>query len=169
MNIDYITMLGNLSLSLDPIQRLITWLSYLIGLIFVIKALFKFKKVSSQGSREHIFSPIMYFSIGALLIFIPTTLEVMSNTAFGSGNILAIPFNKFDVRSSIILLIRTIGLVWFIRGCVLVAHASEPGKNHGLKGMLFIISGLFAINFEGTVAMINWTLHNLLEMTGMVK
>ena len=169
MNIDYITMLGNLSQSLDPIQRLITWLSYLIGLIFVMKALFKFKKVSTHGSREHIFSPIMYFSIGALLIFIPTTLEVMSNTAFGSGNILAIPFNKFDVRSSIILLIRTIGLVWFIRGCVLVAHASEPGKNHGLKGMLFIISGLFAINFEGTVAMINWTLHNLLEMTGMVK
>lgn len=169
MNTDYITMLGNLSQSLYPIQRLITGGGYLLGTLFIMTAFFKFKKVSSHGSREHMFSPIMYLLIGAVLIFLPSTLEVMSNTAFGTGNILAIPYNKVDVRSTVILLIRTVGIVWFIRGCVLVAHASEPGKNHGLKGMLFIISGLFAINFEGSVAMMNWTLNNLLEMTGMVK
>lgn len=170
MSIDLITMFGNLSQALLPVQRLITGGAYLLGLLFIITALFKFKQIASQGARsgahDKMFSPMMYLIMGVAFVFLPSTLNLMANTAFGTGNILTyVQFNKIDIRASVIVLIRTVGIIWFIRGCVLVAHASEPGTQHGLKGVLFLISGIFAINFEGSVALINWIQASLLDWT----
>lgn len=174
MNIDLITMFGNLSQSLGPVQLLIKYVSLLLGMVFVASSLIKFKKVlvhsAHSSSREHLFTPVMYLLIGAVLIYLPSAIEVVSNTAFGVGNIMAYPTtNQVNVRDSVVLLIRTIGMIWFIRGCVLIAHASEPGNQHGLKGLLFIIAGVFAINYEGSVAMLNWAMQGLIDGTKAVK
>jgi len=157
---DLITILGNLSQSLFPIQRLITGFAYLLGILFVIKAISKFRKIANytaqSSSHEKMYSPLMYLVIGAMFIYLPTALTVMANTAFGTGNVLTYSTNNpTNIYSSMGLLIRTAGILWFIRGCVLVAHSSEPGTQHGPKGLAFIVAGILSMNLDNTIAMLN--------------
>ncbi|MDI1352463.1 MAG: type IV secretion protein IcmC, partial [bacterium] len=55
------------------------------------------------------------------------------------------------------------------RGCVLVVHSSEPGTQDGPKGLVFIIAGILALNFDNTIAMINSVLEHLISWTLKLK
>ncbi|MCL5272233.1 MAG: type IV secretion protein IcmC [Gammaproteobacteria bacterium] len=172
--IDLITILGNLSQSLYPVQRLISGGAYLLGILFVMKALGKIKKIgdhrAQSSSQEKMFTPMMYLFFGAALIYLPTMMHIMSNTAFGVGNVLTYtPPPTPNIYSTMGLIIRTAGVLWFIRGCVLVAHASEPGTQEGPKGMMFIIAGILAMNFDNTIALINYILGQFLTWTLAIK
>jgi hypothetical protein len=154
---DLITILGNVSQSLFPVQHLITGGAYLLGIILILSALVKLHKVYGHGSsHEKTITPMAFFVLGAALLYLPTTMTFMANTAFGVGNVLTYGnYNPKSIYSSMGLVIRTAGLIWFIRGSVLVAQASEPGGQHGMKGLVFIIAGILAMNFDNTIAMIN--------------
>ena len=172
--LDLVTILGNLSQSLYPVQRLITGGSYLLGILFIMKAIGKLKKIgdhrAQSSSQEKMYTPMMYLAFGAALIYIPTVMQTMANTAFGVGNVLTYsPPPTPNIYSSMGLIIRTAGVLWFIRGCVLVAHASEPGTQEGPKGLVFIIAGIFAMNFDNTIAMINYILGKFITWTLAVK
>lgn len=172
--IDLITIIGNISQSLNSVQRFVTGGAYLLGIIFVINAVFKFKNVANRttqsSSQEKMFAPMMYFFFGMMLIYLPTALDIVANTTFGVGNVLSYaPVKTFDLYSAMGLLIRTAGVLWFIRGCVLVAHSSNPGVRDGPKGFVFIFAGIFAMNFDSTIAMINSTLNNFITWTLAVK
>ncbi|WP_298623277.1 type IV secretion protein IcmC [uncultured Legionella sp.] len=172
--LDFVTILGNVSQSLYPVQRLISGAAYLLGLIFVMKALGKIKKIgdhrAQSSSHEKMFTPMMYLMFGAALIYLPSIMHIMANTAFGVGNVLTYtPAPTPNIYSSMGLIIRTAGVIWFIRGCVLVAHASEPGTQEGPKGLVFIIAGIFAMNFDNTIAMINYILGKFLTWTLAIK
>ncbi|KGP62623.1 type IV secretion protein IcmC [Legionella norrlandica] len=171
---DLITILGNISQSLYPVQKLITGGAYILGILFFLTAISKLRKIADyraqSSSHEKMFTPMMYLLIGALLIYLPTGLDVMANTAFGVGNVLTYSnYNPANIYSSMGFLIRTAGVLWFIRGCVLVAHASQPGTQQGLKGLLFLIAGVFAMNFDNTIAMINAALEYFMKMTLAIK
>lgn len=159
---DLITMLGNLSQALTPIQHLISGGSYLLGIIFVISALFRFKAVGESRGRESGFIPAMYLLFGAGLLYLPSTMSVLANTAFGAGNVLTYSsYNKVDVSQLVGTFIRVAGLIWFIRGSVLMAHASNPGVQEGPKGLVFIIAGVLALNFDNTISMVNTVLDSI--------
>lgn len=168
---DLVTIMGNIGRSLTPVETLISGLGYLLGILFIIHALLKLKKVSGSkggGSQENIFVPLAYFVVGSMLIFLPSTIQVLSNSTFGTGNILQYtPFNPYDIYSSMGLLIQTAGLIWFVRGCVLLVHSSEPGTQEGPKGLTFVIAGVLAMNFEGTYGILNYTINHLLSLTNM--
>ena len=163
MNIpDLITMLGNISLALVPIQYLITGGSYLLGLIFVISALRRFKSLGDNRSQEKASVPVIYLMMGAGLVYLPSTMSVLANTAFGSNSILTYSnYNQASVYSVLGIMVRVAGLIWFIRGCVLVAHSSEPGMQDGPKGLLFIFAGILSLNFDNTVSMVNSTVNHI--------
>lgn len=173
-SIDLVTMLGNISQSLYPVQRFISGAAYLIGALFLFTAIGKFRKIADyraqSSSHEKMFSPMMYLFFGAALIYLPSAMGIMANTAFGVGNVLTYaPTNKFNIFASMGMLIRTAGVLWFIRGCVLVAHASQPGTQQGPKGLVFIIAGILSMNFDNTIAMINTVLGYLISWTLAVK
>jgi len=172
MNIDLITIFGNISKSLGPVQELIKWGAFALGMAFMVVALLKLKKamVHNASTHEKLGPSVMYFLIGAVLMYLPTALQVMSNTVFGVDNIMSYTgIGQVSIKDSVIVVIRTVGLIWFVRGCVLIAHASEPGKQHGVKGLLFLVAGVFAINYEGTVAMLSWIIQNLIEGSKSLK
>jgi hypothetical protein len=175
MNIlDFATIIGNVSQSLYPIQRLITGVAYLLGILFFLTAIGKFRKIADHraqsSSQEKMFAPMMYLFFGCALIYLPSTLNVMANTAFGAGNVLTYTnYNRTNIYSAIGLFTQTAGIIWFIRGCVLVAHASEPGSQDGPKGLVFIVAGILAMNFDNTVAMVNSVLNYLITLTLKVK
>lgn len=165
---DLIIMLGNFSESLLPVQRLITGGAYLIGILFFYVALHKLRVIGNararSSSQEKMFVPISYILAGSALIFLPSAISVMSNTAFGAGNILRYSnFNQLNTYNSMIILIRTAGLLWFVRGSVLLAHASHPGVQEGPKGLTFLIAGVLAINIENTMSMIDTMLSHLMK------
>lgn len=172
---DLITLLGNLSQSLYPVQRLITGGAYLLGILFFIKAISVLKKIGDHRTQSHsqekMYTPMMYGLFGSALIFLPTIISTMANTAFGVGNILTYSnYNSKSIYNVMDLLVRTAGVIWFIRGCVLIAHSSEPsGAKEGMKGLIFLISGILAINFDNTIAMINSIINSLLRMTISIK
>lgn len=145
----------NLSQSLGPVQQLITGLGYLIGLAFVVIALFKFKKIGDSRvhshSQEKMFVPAAFLVIGAGLIFLPSAFSVLTSTFFGADNILAYaPDTGNALTNAVEFFVQTAGVLWFVRGCVLLAQSSEPGVKEGSKGLTFIFAGILALNFDAT-------------------
>lgn len=173
-SIDLITILGNLSQSLYPIQHLITGGAYLLGILFFFTAISKFRKIADyraqSPSHEKMYTPMMYAVFGAILLYLPSAMSTVANTAFGVGNVLTYTdYNSKNIYSIMGLFIRTAGILWFVRGCVLVAHSGEPGTQEGPKGLVFIISGILAMNFDNTISMLNSALNYLIHVTLTVK
>jgi hypothetical protein len=166
-NNNLISMIGHVSQSLFSVMHLVGGLAYVLGLLLMIIAVNKFRNnaghlLSSQGS----FIPIAYLLGGIALLFLPSAIPALSNTVFGVGNVLAYSsYNSMDLMSAMTVFIHTAGLIWFVRGCVLLTQASEPGVQHGPKGLLFLIAGIFAINFESTLAFINWLFNYIASFT----
>lgn len=170
---DLVTMIGNLSRSLFPVQHLISGFAYLLGILFFITAIMKLKKIGGSGGRhsqEKMFVPIAFLLGGAALLFLPSAVVSLSNTAFGAGNILRYAnYNPYNIYSSMGLVIQTAGLLWFVRGCVLLVHASEPGVQHGPKGLAFLCAGILAMNFESTASFLNGVMQHLESLTLTIK
>lgn len=171
---DLMTIIGNISRSLYPVQHLITGFAYLLGILFFMIAIAKFRKIADHraqsSSHEKMFSPLMYLLFGAVFLYLPSALVVFANTTFGSSNVLT--YTKLEpanIYSAMGLLIRTAGIIWFIRGSILLVHASQPGTQEGPKGLAFLIAGVFAMNFDNTVATINKLLTYITQMTLAVK
>ena len=167
MSAEIITMIGNLSQSLVPVQALLSGIGYLVGVFMMITAIGKLKKVGGGGgSQEKMFVPIAYFLGGSALIFLPTALSVLSNTAFGTSSILAYTqFRPYNIYSAMKVVIQTAGLLWFLRGCILLVHSSEAGAQEGPKGLTFLFAGILAMNFEGTIGILNYTLNHLMSIS----
>ena len=171
---DLVSIFVNLSKSLAPIQELLSGFGYVLGIAFVAMAMGKFHKISDKlatsSSQEKMFVPVAYFSVGVGLIFLPTALSTLANTAFGSSNILAYASGSGDnITDAVKFLIQTAGVLWFVRGSVLLAHSSEPGVKEGSKGLAFIAAGVFALNFDNTTQAITYTVTHFFSVMNAVK
>lgn len=171
---DLITMLSNLSRSLLPVESLLGGISYLLGIGFFMTGIFKLKKMAESGSHsssnEHAFVPLAYLVGASALFFLPTAMTTLSNTFFGSGNVLQYStYNSYNIINSIKFLVKVAGIIWFIRGCVLLVHSSEPGVQHGPKGLTFLIAGIIAINLDNTIAFLTWIMSNIADWTLSIK
>ena len=171
-NTDVVKMLGNLSRSLLPVETLISGFGYLLGLLFMITAITKLKKIGDArvggSSQEKMIVPIAFFIGGAALIFLPSMINTLSNTVFGTSNILQYSsYNPYDIYNSMGFLLQTAGLVWFVRGCVLLVHSTDGGEKEGPKGLAFLFAGILAMNFQYTYGMVNYIMTHLLSLTNM--
>lgn len=171
---DLIVMIGNVSQSLLPVQALLSGAAYLVGLLFFYTAISKLKKIGDRraqsSSQEKMFVPISYLIGGAALIFLPTAVHTLTNTTFGVGNgISYIPYNPYNITSSMGLVVQTAGLIWFVRGCVLLVHSSQPGVQHGPKGLAFLCAGILAMNFQMTTSTLNSIVQGITSATISVK
>jgi hypothetical protein len=171
---DLVSIFVNLSKSLAPIQSLLSGFGYIIGISFILVAFEKFRKIGDarvqSSSHEKMFVPVAYFTMGLGLIFLPTAMSTLANTAFGSGNILAYSSGDNDsLTAAVKVLIQTSGILWFVRGSVLLAHASEPGVKEGSKGLAFIAAGIFALNFDNTTEAIDYALNHFFSAMSGTK
>lgn len=166
---DLVAIFSNLSRSLPPVQNLLGGLSYLLGIVFCMVGLAKFREQHDPGSQAEpskSWSPYGYLLAGAALLYLPTMFNALSNSLFGAGvSVLQYSgYDPYDIYNAMEILIETIGIIWFLRGCVLLAHSSNPNQGQerlGMKGVLFMISGLFAINFHSMVNVLNNAMEQL--------
>ena len=159
------TILGNLSLSLLPVQSLVAGIGYLAGIACVISGLMKLSKVNKQ-SREGASVAMAYIVGGVVLIYLPTSMRVATATLFGTSCVLQYnTYSAYSLYAAMRVLIQTSGLIWFVRGVILMVHAAEPGKQHGPKGLGFVIAGVCSMNFDYTVKIINAIVEYFISLT----
>lgn len=170
--VDLIQMLGNLTHSLESVAYMVGGISYLTGILLVISGLLKLKKNVAAGghSQEGQGVVVGYIAGGALLLFLPSTLEVVSNTAFGHYNVLQYTnYNPYSIFDSITILVRTAGLIWFTRGCIIVVQSTKPGHQAGAKGSFYVFAGMMALNFKMTVQFAGFVMMHLTNLSLTVK
>jgi hypothetical protein len=46
-----------------------------------------------------------------------------------------------------------------------LVQASEPGVQHGPKGLAFLCAGVMAVNFEGAVEILNYIIAKFIHLT----
>jgi len=160
-NLDLIGMLGNLSTSMGSVQKVISGLGYVLGVLFIFNALLKLKTNigSTQSSQTGYNVPLAYLLAGAALIYMPTMVSTLSESLFGSSSVLQYTFvQPFNIDKYMHVIINTAGVIWFVRGCVLLAHSSDPNsgrrgsKGIGAKGLSFVVMGVCAIHLDATTA-----------------
>ena len=173
-----VDVLTNIANNLAPVERLISGAAYLMGLAFIVKGLIALKAIgearSSGSGGGSLKEPLMYLFVGAMLLYLPTAVDIVMMTTFGYTNILAyssinsssstldILFGQNSaVGSSLAMIIQTIGLVSFIRGWVLISHSAAQGQQQGgmAKGAIHVFGGIIAMNIVGTIEIINNTLY----------
>ena len=170
--VDLVQMLGNLTHSLEQVAYLVGGISYLSGFVFVFIGLLKIKKIASAAGRgqETSATPLAYIAGGAALLFLPTTMHIVANTTFGNYNVLQYTnYNPYNIFQSIVILINTVGLIWFVRGCIMVVSASKPGHQAGNKGFFYLVAGVFALNFKLTLQIFNYAIEQLTNISMTVK
>lgn len=170
-----ITISSNLNESLLEIQKLITGTAYLLGLLFIFKALYSLRthaesKSQGQGGMKE---PLVYIMVGAMLLWFPTGFEVMMNTMFGYSEVLAyapvgggspILSTLFGENSTvgytIALTVQVIGGIAFVRGWVLISRSASQGQPSGAmgQGLMHVFGGVLAMNIIGTLQVLQNTL-----------
>lgn len=167
-----VDVLTNIARTLEPVQRLLTGAAYIMGLGFFFKAIQTLKmygesKTMSSGGGN-LKEPVIYFFVGAMLIYFPSALSALLMTTFGESTITAYHSNgqgvfgpSSAVGRPLTMVIQTIGLIAFIRGWVLIARSASQGQPPGGtgKGFIHVFGGILAMNIVRTIEIINNTLY----------
>jgi intracellular multiplication protein IcmC len=162
--VDFNTMLSALQANLGSVVTLVKAVSYVIGFSMVISGLIDLKKIgqsqSHSGSESSLSGPLLRFALGIALIYYPFTMSGGLATLTGTSSITAYPTGgsgAFEpAKQGALALIQVVGYVSFIRGFVVLSHSTKPGAQQGSvgKGIVYVISGLLAINIVQTMQII---------------
>ena len=134
------TMLENFGATVPSLMRLVTAIAYVMGFFFVIKGVIAFRHIGEGKSmmREHsLKEPLIYFFVGAMLIYLPSTVQVGIGTFWETTSPLAYvktdedPFSEFI--SSCFMIVQLVGVISLIRGLVILTHM---GQSHGQPGQM---------------------------------
>lgn len=169
---DLVGILVHLGSSVDQLMRFVSGACYLLSVLMIWTAIKRMKKIADQRARAgpggQVFIPLAYFMGGMTLLFLPTMIDVATNTFFGVNSPLAYESVLKELKQKygdgslvMIRLVQFAGIVWFIRGTVLLVQASEPGVQRGPKGLAFLVGGIFALN-------IKYTLEGLSKILGFI-
>jgi intracellular multiplication protein IcmC len=159
-------MIINIATQLPALMRMVTALAYVLGMYFMFQGLLKLKEYGearTMMSQQHSMkAPLIYLIIGALLIYLPTTVSVSLNTFWTDPN----PYAYIDQQSDwsqfwnvCFVIVQFVGVIAFIRGLVILSHLSTGGQQGEFgRGVTHIIGGVFCINIYQFVQMIFVTL-----------
>lgn len=184
------TILGNLRSIIVPMTAMVLMISFAAGIFMVIKGLTMFKKfgasLSQQTQPGEFSGPLIYIVVGAVLIYLPTSTNVMmssifqtSESIFGSGSVNyqnlgqgssllgyvsggTLEQQWGDLANTLVLYIQFLGFLSFVKGWFLVAKGGQHGggQQGGMgKGFVHIIGGIIAINFINVVTIIKNTVY----------
>lgn len=183
-------VLENVRHMLGPLTTLLLFVSYIAGIGMIYKGITMLKQFGvppTQMSRPgELSGPLIYLVVGAILLYLPSTTDVFTQTIFGAGSRSIINGNTIsfssigsgseligyysssgnlegqfaDLADTAIIILQFIGLFSFIRGWFIISHAGQQGAQPGsvTKGMIHIIGGIVAINFVPAAAIFRNTI-----------
>ena len=162
---DITVIMTNLANILDPAMVFACILSYVLGVYFVVHGIMMFKSfampLTQMSKSGELSGPVMYLIVGGVLMYIPSTTDVLTNTFFGvgsqhiwnhgpslenmysgsSGNASLVLLgyttgsgvqgNWSQLVNTLVLYMEFIGFIAFMRGWVIIVHAGQPGAQQG--------------------------------------
>jgi len=174
---DQANILKNIAATLEPVEKMLTGLAYVIGISFAFKAIYSLKVYGEartmMATNTSMKEPLVYLVVAAIFIYFPTALAVLLQTTFGEDSVVQYapinsPNGTLDLFSAgspvgrpLTMIIQVIGLAAFIRGMILIARGSGSGQQPGStgKGLMHVFGGILAINIIKTIEIINNTLY----------
>ncbi|EKD73293.1 MAG: hypothetical protein ACD_45C00369G0003 [uncultured bacterium] len=156
-------VMKNIADQIPNLMRLVTALAYVMGMYFVFYGIMMLKKVGESRtmmSGEHgIKGPVIYVAIGALMLYLPSSVQVGMSTFWTTPN----PYGYIEKQdqwsqfiSNCFLIVQLFGTIAFIRGLVILSHVGGHGGQQGsfARGMTHIIGGILCINIYQFVQVI---------------
>jgi uncharacterized membrane protein len=152
------TMFINFENSANGIIDLTQVVAYVIGLFLGIKSLFKFAEVSRDKNKS-VSGPISTFLAGVALLYLGSTLDVLTSSVFTSGDngLIAMPGGMGQAKAvfkAIFTFISMVGLIAIVRGVLILKNVGDGGapKNATFsQGLVFLIGGLAAWHITATI------------------
>lgn len=154
-NLSAVDMVKNFTTQLPNLMRLVTAVAYVMGMYFVIAGVIKLKHVGEmrmQMSPEHsLKSPIIFLTVGAMLLYLPTSVQVGMSTFWTDPN----PYGYLQEQdqwaeffNNCFMVVQLFGVIAFIRGLIMLTHLGGHGGHPGTlgKAMTHIIGGILCIN-----------------------
>lgn len=148
------TMLQNFVAAIPNLVQMITAIAYVLGMIFVVKGILEFKTFGesrTMQSRDRQLSvPIIYITVGAVLLFLPTSIQVGMSTFWTTP----CPYCYIQQGgewatfiANCFLIVQLVGLIAFIRGLLIFTTiSSSGGGNTFSKGLMHVIGGILCMN-----------------------
>ena len=160
---DAYTMLQNFSTVVPELMRLTTATAYVMGMVFVIKAVLLIKGLNGNSNP-----PITMYSVlskafaGAALLYLPSAVKTSTATFFTNNVPYAYVTDQIDPYqdfiNTIVSLIVLVGLVSFIRGLVILGRQAHQNEHPMGKALAHLVGGIFCINIRMTVTAVFTTL-----------
>lgn len=160
-------MINRIAGQIPQLMRLVTAIGYVIGLYLIFFSLLKFKQFGEQrtmmSAQHHLKEPLTYMVIGALLLYLPSSVQVGMSTFWAEPN----PYGYLEDTdqwaqfiNNCFLVVQLFGTIAFIRGLVILSHTGGQGGGQGQfgKGVTHVIGGIFCINIYQFVKVILFTL-----------
>lgn len=149
------SILANIQRNMPNLTRMVTAISYVMGLFMIISGVIKLKHVGemrTQMSYEHsIARPITQIVIGALLLYLPTSIQVGMSSFWTNPNPYGYVIQQDQWAQFInvcFMVVQFIGVVAFIRGLIILSHLGGHGGHQGSlgRGLTHVIGGILCIN-----------------------
>lgn len=166
-NITLSTMIESVAATIPDLMQLVTAIAYVLGFYMVMNGVMHLKKFGEQrtmmSSEAHMKAPLIYLSVGAALIYLPSSVQAGLGTFWTNPNPYAYETSQTDNWSQFyqacFLIIQFIGTVSFIRGLVILSHlGGQTQQGQFGKGMAHIIGGIFCIDMYDFLSAIFATL-----------
>ncbi|PCH57322.1 MAG: hypothetical protein COC15_01345 [Legionellales bacterium] len=181
-------ILNNLKNVIEPLTALVMMVSFVGGIGLIFKAIGLLKRfgqpLTSMQQQGELAGPLVYFCVGSVLMYLPTASNMVSTTIFGDAGAHIFGGGSIDfetagsaadllsysnssitdkwgeIANTIVLYIQFIGFVAFVRGWFIIAKAGARGEQPGVitKGIVFIVSGIIAINFVPMIEILKNTI-----------
>ena len=170
---EFVAFLSRVEALIPPFGNLVVAFAFIAGIVLIMRGILLAGRagegLSSLG-RTGGWTILGHFTVGALLIALPGTIESSVATLFGSNEIkepsmifayapeMLEPASNEAARKSIVSLltvVQFIGLVGLVRGLFLLNQApSHPGQGLVGRGTTHLVGGAFAMNIVMFVSLV---------------
>jgi len=161
------TVMTNIGNSIAPFWSMVTGGAYLFGFALFMRGMFMLKIYGEMrtmmSGQSNLKGALIYLFVGTVLIFSQTIYSSLLLTTFNATATSPLQYESgtamsYNAYISLLRFVQLIGLISFIRGWILLTHASNPGQQNTFgKALTHIIGGLLAINIQGTIDVLKGT------------
>lgn len=159
------------TLAINPFLDFLSVCSFLLGVLFIIQGLLKMARFSERKS-ESAGKILGCFVLGTVLISLPATMDVMTQTLFGhTSTVYRYPSLAYTTGERTVDESFSRGVQWFFRAAFVmgwvaffrgwvVLKAALQGRSHATfsGGITHIVGGVFCVNLSSVVDALQQTL-----------
>ncbi|HYF97495.1 MAG TPA: hypothetical protein VD770_00785, partial [Coxiellaceae bacterium] len=156
------------------LAKIVQTVSVVMGVGLVFMGIMKLKHYgemrSMMNTQGNLGQAIFTILAGVILLALPTMLSSFLLAFWGTANPLPYPTNNDPgvnaLLPPIIMFVRLVGVISFIRGVILLSHlGKEGGYQQGSlgKALIFMIGGILCVHIVGTAQL----LESILGFTGI--